>query len=79
MSTMNFRYYSWKIACAIITSAAIFHKPLTNEIIERMQEKDAASNKSRTTTSGSWWPFYGKKVRLFSARRSIHHELIHLI
>jgi hypothetical protein len=65
LNCLSLRFYDWRVASALITSVCIFHKPLPAETIEQLQEKHMHSNiKSRSTASGGWWPFYGKKVNI---------------
>ncbi len=57
------KFYNWSVGSALIASTSIYHKSLPSETIEQLQEKHMTQTKSRTTSSGSWWPFYGKKVK----------------
>ncbi len=57
------RFYNWNVASALIASTSIYHKELPPEIIENLQEKHMTPTKSRTSSS-SWWPFSGRKVKL---------------
>jgi len=60
---LNFRFYNWNVASALIASTSIYHKQLPVESIEQLQEKHIIQTKSRTTGGSSWWPFSaGKKV-----------------
>jgi hypothetical protein len=56
------RFYNWNVASALIASTSVYHKQLPPESIDQLQEKNVRPTKSRTTSS-SWWPFSGKKVK----------------
>jgi hypothetical protein len=51
------------VILALIAAKIVYHEQLTGEAMEQqLQKKQLNTSKTRSSTSGSWWSFYSKKV-----------------